>query len=96
MITHNTVKYKNTNGHQRVTHINSIQTYDTDHNGQHTQVNRLSLKKTTEKPQDCTCHEEILSIQINDTQKLTYNAKVSNTEATVLFDSGTMLSCISK
>ena len=42
------------------------------------------------------CHEEILSVQINDMQKSTYNAKVSNTEAMVLFDSGTMLNYISK
>ena len=33
---------------------------------------------------------------INDMQKSTYNAKVGNTEAMALFDSGTMLSCISK
>ena len=29
-------------------------------------------------------------------QKSTYNAKVGSTEATALFDSGDMLSCISK
>ena len=43
-----------------------------------------------------TCHEEILSVQINDMQKSMYNAKFGNTEAMALFDSGTMLSCISE
>ena len=42
------------------------------------------------------CHKEILSVHINDTQKSTYNTKVSSTEATTLFNSGTMLSCIFK
>ena len=77
MITHIKVKHKNTNGHQRATHINSTQINDTDHNGQHTQFNRPPLKKMTEEPQEHTRHEEILSIQINDTQKLTYNARLA-------------------
>ena len=67
-----------------------------DHNGHHTSVNRPTPKKSTEEPHECTHHEEILSIQINDMQKSMYNAKVSSTDATALFDSGAMLSCISK
>ena len=67
-----------------------------DHKGQHNLVTRLVQTKLTEEPQEHKCHEEILSVQIDDTQKSTYNAKVSNTEATALFDSGAMLSCISK
>ena len=50
----------------------------------------------TEKSPKHMCHEEILSIQINNTQKSTYNAKVGNTKSTALFDSGAMVSCISK
>ena len=35
-------------------------------------------------------------VQIDNMQKSTYNAKFSNTEVTALFNSGIMLSCISK
>ena len=63
-----------------------------DRNGQQTSVNRPTPNKLTEEPQEHIHHKEILSVQINDTQKSTYNAKVSNTEATALFDSGMMLS----
>ena len=67
-----------------------------DHNGQHKSVNRPTQIKQTEEPQEHKCHEEILSAHIDDTQKSMYNAKVSSTEATALFDSSTTLSCISK
>ena len=93
---HNKVKHINNDGHQKVNHINITPVNYTYHNSQHNQVNRPPLKKTTEESQEHICHEKILSIQINDMQKLTYNAKVSNTKATALLDSGTMLSCISK
>ena len=59
-------------------------------------VNRPAQIKQTEEPQEHKRHEEILSVHIDDTQKSTYNTKVSSTEATALFDSGTTLSCISK
>ena len=52
--------------------------------------------KQTVEPQEHKCHEEILSVHIDDTQKSRYNAKVGSTEATALFDSGPTLSCISK
>ena len=58
-----------------------MQINNTDPNGQLTQVDRPPLKKMTEKPQEHTHHKEILSIQINDTQKSTYNAKVGSTKA---------------
>ena len=67
-----------------------------DHKGQHTLVTRPAQVKLTEEPQEHKHHEQILSVQINDTQKPTYNAKVSNMEATALFLSGATLSCISK
>ena len=47
-------------------------------------------------PQEQKSLEEILSVHIDDTQKSTYTAKVGSTEATALFNSGAMLSCISK
>ena len=96
MTMHNEETHENTTGHQRSNHINSLPINNSDHIGQHTSVNRPALKKITAEPQKHTCHEKILSIQINDTQKSTYNAKVGNTEAMALFDSGMMLSCISK
>ena len=67
-----------------------------DCKGQHSSVSRPGWTEKTEEPQEHKCHEEILSVHIDDTQKSTYNAKVSGTEATALFDSGTTLSCISK
>ena len=57
---------------------------------------RLKQSGKTEEPQEQKSHEEILSVHIDDTQKSTYIAKVGSTEATALFDSGTILSCISK
>ena len=93
---HSNPKQGNEDGHQRATHTNLTLIDYTDHNGQHDQVNRPPQKKMTEKPQEHTHHEEILSIQINNTHKSTYNAKVANTEATALFNSGAVLSCISK
>ena len=66
-----------------------------DHKGQHNSVSRPAQIKQTEEPQEHKHHEEILSIQIDDTQKSTYNAKIGSTEATALFDSGATLSCIS-
>ena len=67
-----------------------------DHNGQHKSVNRPAQIKQTEEPQEHKCHEEILSVHIDDTQKSTYNTKVGSMEATALFNSGATLSCISK
>ena len=66
------------------------------HKGQHNSVSRPAQIKQTEEPQEHKCHKEILSVQIDDTQKSMYNAKVSSTEATALFNSGATLSCISK
>ena len=83
-------------GHQRANTTNSKLLNKPDCKSQQTSVNRPTPKKPTGEPQEHICHEEILSVQINDTQKSTYNAKVSNTEVTAPFDSGTMLSCISK
>ena len=59
-------------------------------------VTRPKLSGKTEEPQEQKSHKEILSVNIDDTQKSTYTAKVGSTEATALFDSGTSLSCISK
>ena len=67
-----------------------------DHEGQPESVTRPKLSEKTEEPQEQQSHEEILSVQIDDTQKSTNTAKVDSTEATALFDSGTSLSCISK
>ena len=39
---------------------------------------------------------EILSMHLNDMQTFTYDAKIGDTNATTLFDSGTTLSCISE
>ena len=75
---------------------NTKHSNEKNHNGQHKLVNRPAQIKQTEEPQEHTCHEEILSVHTDDTQKSTYNAKVGSTEATVLFDSGTTLSCILK
>ena len=61
-----------------------------------TVTNRPAQIKQTEEPQEHKCHEEILSVHIDDTQKSTYNAKVSSTEAVPLFDSCATLSCILK
>ena len=67
-----------------------------DHHGQPESVMRPTQTEKTEESQEQKSHEEILSVHIDDTQKSTYTAKVSSTEATVLFDSGATLSCISK
>ena len=75
---------------------NTKHSNEKDHNGQHKSVNRPAQIKQMDEPQEHKCHEEILSVHIDDTQKSTYNAKVSSMEATALFDSGTTLSCISK
>ena len=75
---------------------NAKHSNEKDHNGQHKLVNRPAQIKQTEGPQEHKRHEEILSVHIDDTQKSTYNAKVSSMEATALFDSGTTLSYISK
>ena len=75
---------------------NAKHSNEKDHIGQHKSVNRPAQIKQTEEPQEHKCHEEILSVHIDDTQKSTYNAKVSSTEATALFDSGVTLSCILK
>ena len=67
-----------------------------DHKGQPNLVDRPTQTEKTGEPQEQKCQEEILSVHIDDMQKSTYNAKVSSTEAKALFDSGAMLSCISK
>ena len=67
-----------------------------DHEGQPEPVTRPKLSEKTEEPQEQKSHKEILSVHIDDTQKSTYTAKVGSTEATALFDSGALLSCISK
>ena len=75
--------------HKPPNRANSKYSDTKDHKGQHNLVSRPAW--TEQK-----CHEEILSVDINDTLKSTYNAKVSSTEATALFDSGATLSCILK
>ena len=70
--------------------------YSKDHKGQHNLVSKPAQTEKTVELQEHKCHKEILSVHIDDTQKSTYNAKVSDIEATVLFDSGATLSCISK
>ena len=67
-----------------------------DHKGQPNSVNRPTGTEKTQEPQEQKCHEEILSVHIDETQKSTYNAKVGSTEAKALFDSSAILSCISK
>ena len=67
-----------------------------DHEGQPDSVTRPKPSVKTEEPQEQKSHKEILSVHIDDTQKSTYTAKVGSTEATALFDSGALLSCISK
>ena len=67
-----------------------------DHEGQPETVARPNLPEKTEEPQEQKSHKEILSVHIDDTQKSTYTTKVGSTEATALFDSGALLSCISK
>ena len=67
-----------------------------DHKGQLNLVSRPAQTEKTEEPQEQKCHEEILSVHIDDMQKSTYNTKVGSTEATALFDSGATLSCILK
>ena len=67
-----------------------------DHEGQPELVARPKLSGKTEEPQEQKSHEEILSVYIDDTQKSTYTAKVGSTEATALFNSDALLSCISK
>ena len=84
----------NFKGHKKTNIRNSKLSNKTNRKGQHTLVTRTTLMELTEELQEHTRHEEILSVQIDDMQKSTYNAKVGNTEATALFDSGTMLSCI--
>ena len=67
-----------------------------DLKGQPNLVIRPTWTEKTGELQEQKCHEEILSVHIDDTQKSTYNAKIGSTEATALSDSGTTLSCISK
>ena len=95
-IGHQRTNTTNVKDHNKANTKSSKLSNNTDRKGQHTSVTRPPPMKPTEKPQEHQCHEEILSVQIDDMQKSTYNAKVGITEATALFDSGTMLSCISK
>ena len=57
-----------------------------DCKGQHNSVSRPAWTEKTEESQEPKHREEILSVHFDDTQKSTYNAKVSSTEATALFD----------
>ena len=82
--------------HKPPNRANSKHTDTKDHKGQPNLGSRPTWTEKTEEPQEQKCHKEILLVHIDDTQKSTYNAKVSSTEATALFDSGAMLSCISK
>ena len=82
--------------HKSLNGANSKQMDTKDHKGQPNLVSRPAQTEKTEEPQEQKCHEEILSVHIDDMQKSTYNAKVGSMEATALFDSGAMLSCISK
>ena len=86
----------NFKGHNKTNMTNSKLFNKTKCKGQHTAVTRLRPTKLTEEPQEYKCHNQILSVEIDDTQKSTYNAKDCNTEVTALFDSGAMPSCISK
>ena len=95
-IGHQRTNTTNVKDHNKANTKNSKLSNKTDRKGQHTSVTRPLPMKLTEKPQEQKCHEDILSVQIDNTQKSTYNTKVGITEATALFDSGTMLSCISK
>ena len=67
-----------------------------DHKGQPNSVVKPTWMEKTGESQEQKCHEEILSVHIDDMQNSTYNAKVGSTEATALFDSSATLSCISK
>ena len=82
--------------HKLPSRTNSKYSNKKDHKGQHNSVSRPAWTEKTKEPQEHKCHEEILSVHIDDTQKSTYNTKVGGMEATVLLDSGTTLSCISK
>ena len=53
---------------------NAKDSNEKNHNGQHKSVNRPAQIKQKEEPQECKCHEEILSVHIDDTQKSMYNA----------------------
>ena len=86
----------NFKGHNKTNMTNSKLSNKTNCKGQHTAVIRLTPTKPTEESQEYKCHNQILSVEIDDMQKSTYNAKDGNTEVTALFDSGAMLSCISK
>ena len=97
----NTTYSPSQNTASKITHelprgANSKYSNTNDHKGQHNLVSRPAWTEKTEEPQEHKCHEEILSVHIDVTQKSTYNAKVSGTEATALFDSGTTLNCMSK
>ena len=84
---------------KKTTNFQTEQTQNTltkkDHKSQHNLVSRPAWIEKTEEPKEHKCHEERLSIHIDDTQKSMYNTKVGSTEATAFFDSGATL-CISK
>ena len=82
--------------HKLSNKANSKHSNEKHHKDHHKSVTRPAQMKQTEEYQEHKCHEEILSVQVDDTQKSMYNAKVSNMEATTLFNSGATLSCISK
>ena len=70
----------------KITHKppNGANTNTMDHKGQNNLVSRPERTEKTEEPQEQKHHEEILSVQIDDTHKSSDNAKVSSTEATAL------------
>ena len=82
--------------HKPPSEVNSKYSNTKNCKGQHNSVSRPAWTEKTEEPQEQQCHEEILSVYIDDTQKSTYNAKVGGMEATALFNSGATLSCILK
>ena len=53
-------------------------------------MERVNTEATQEAPR------EILLIHLNDMQMSTYSVAIGNTNAMALFNSGTMLRCISK
>ena len=95
--THNLSQSKATKTiHKSLNREKTKQKNTKDHKGQPKSVIGPTQTEKTEQPQEQKCHKEILSVHIDETQKSTYTAKVSSTEATALFDSSATLSCISK
>ena len=83
---HQRANTSNVTIHNKADKTNSKLSNKMDYKGQHISVTRPALIKLTEEPQEHKCHEDILSVQIDDTQKSMYNTKVGNTEATALLN----------